>query len=36
MTLVYEHVFLDAGDGAIGALTREQFQALIDGAFRAP
>jgi AcrR family transcriptional regulator len=34
MTLVYEHVFLAAGDNPIGALTLEQFQGLIDGALR--
>ena len=34
MALVYEHVFL-AGENAAGALTLEQFQDMLDGAFRA-
>ena len=34
MSFVYEHVFL-AGENPTGALTLEQFQDMLDGAFRA-
>jgi hypothetical protein len=36
MTLVYEHVHLSTTTQHKGALTLDQFHALIDGALRQP